>query len=78
MTAALDQHQSCVGRVEVKLKDINGPRGGVDKMCDVVVNLLPRGEVRVSKSDLDLYAAISFAADAVKNATGREVDKRKQ
>ena len=54
------------------------PRGGVDKMCNVVVNLLPRGEVRVSKSDLDLYAADSFADDAVKNAVGREIDKRKQ
>jgi ribosomal subunit interface protein len=77
LTAALNQHQSHVARVEVKLKDVNGPRGGVDKVCDVVVKISPRGEVRVSKSDSDLYSAVSIAADAAKNAAGRELGKRK-
>ena len=49
-------------RTIVRLWDINGTRGGVDKACRVVVWLRGRGTIVVEAVDRDLYAAIDAAA----------------
>ena len=40
---ALSRFGQRIGRVLVRLADVNGPRGGDDKSCHVDVNLFPSG-----------------------------------
>ncbi|MCC7204762.1 MAG: ribosome-associated translation inhibitor RaiA [Phycisphaeraceae bacterium] len=74
---ALNQYDRHIGQVRVVLKDQNGPRGGVDKGCDIEVRLLHLEPVLVKQEHADLYLAISSAADRVKVAVGRRLDKVK-
>jgi len=76
--AALNQHATRVMVVEVKLGDVNGPRGGRDKTCDVIVRLFPSATVIVKEQGDDLYTTISQAADRVKNSVGRKIDRMKE
>ncbi|MCC7409509.1 MAG: hypothetical protein IT442_15705, partial [Phycisphaeraceae bacterium] len=49
----------------------------VDKGCDIEVKLLHLEPVLVKQEHEDLYLAISTAADRVKVAVGRKLDKVK-
>lgn len=59
-------------RIDVRLSDINGPRGGVDKRCMIEAHLAGRTVVVVEEVQADMYAAIDRAADRV----GRTVLRR--
>jgi ribosomal subunit interface protein len=61
----------------VRFEDLNGPRGGVDMSCRIVVRLRPGGAVRVEERDEDLYSAIDRAADRVGRAVRRELGRRR-
>ena len=41
--AALDRFKHAVREVRLSVVDINGPRGGLDKMCRVMLRLRPGG-----------------------------------
>lgn len=75
---ALGRFSRQVEAVRLLLDDVNGPRGGVDKRCQVVVQLAPWGEVRVEQSDRSLHAVIDLAADRVRHALSRERERRRQ
>lgn len=75
-TAALNQHDKHVTQVVVRLTDINGPKGGVDKVCKVHVRLDGRDDLRIEEVNEDMYASISLAADRVKQAAGRQLDRK--
>ncbi len=76
-TYALNQYDRHVEQVKVRLKDVNGPKGGVCKVCDADIKVRGIPEVVVSKQDADLYLAISAAADTAKVAVGRGLSKLK-
>lgn len=73
--AALDQHASRIEQVEIHLEDENGPRGGFDQVCRVVVSLSNGMKLRHERRGLDLYANVSLIADKVKQRVGRELGK---
>lgn len=60
--AALDRFARNVTRVVVRLGDVNGPRGGVDKRCLVHVSLTDGPAVVIKDCQHDLYVAIDRAA----------------
>jgi putative sigma-54 modulation protein len=64
-----------VQSLSVRLRDLNGPRGGEDKLCTVAVQLhgSPR-EIVVRETDTDAAAAISRAADRTARAVARAID----
>lgn len=62
----------------LRLDDVNGPRGGADKRCQIVAYLAPWGDVRVEELDGDLYAAIDRAADRLGRAAAREMERRRE
>lgn len=63
---ARTQHK--VGRIIIRLRDLNGPRGGRDKVCQVSVELTGRPEVVISEVQENMYNAID---NAVKRAAYR-------
>jgi len=50
-----------VGRIVVRLRDLNGPRGGRDKVCQVNVSIPGRPEVVIQEVQENMYNAIDFA-----------------
>jgi len=54
------------------LSDLNGPRGGEDKKCQIRGRLARTGEVVASAADADMYRAIGRAADRFRRALVRK------
>jgi putative sigma-54 modulation protein len=77
LRAALAQLGGHIRRVSVRLYDVNGPRGGVDKGCRIQVTLRQRGPVVVDHMEDDLYAAIDRAADRCGRAAARRVERQR-
>lgn len=59
--------------VTVQLRDINGPRGGVDKSCTVRVQLVQAPSVVVRDMDYDAVSLIDRVAERAGNATLRSL-----
>ena len=74
---ALGRYIAAIQRVRLHLVDVNGPRGGTDKRCIVVVGLRRAGEVVLEAVDTDLRVLIDRAADRTGRAVGRRL-KREQ
>lgn len=68
---ALDHLAHRISHAVVKISDVNGPRGGPDKRCQVRVHLHPRGTVIVSELDNNLYRAVDSVAGRLKKAVSR-------
>lgn len=60
----------------VRLDDINGSHGGVDKRCSIVARLKDRRTVVARAVHQDLYAAIDWAAARIRVAAERSVSRR--
>jgi putative sigma-54 modulation protein len=61
-----------VGRVVVRLSDLNGPRGGIDKRCLIEIRLDGLPAVVIEDVQSDLYTAIDRAV----GRAGRTVNRR--
>lgn len=72
---ALSRFQHRIGKVTVHLKDLNGPRGGVDKQCRIAVGLVPNGSVTIEETDADVMRAIAHAAERAGRTVRRELER---
>jgi len=72
---ALGQFAPRVGRVMVRITDINGVRGGVDQCCHITAELPPKGQVVVDQVDADLFTAIDRASERIGEALRREIQR---
>jgi hypothetical protein len=79
---ALGRLEERISRVIVRLTDLNGPRGGIDKCCRIVVSLWRRGRVVVEHRDADWFRAADLAAarlaHTVRRLLGRGHGRRRQ
>ena len=75
---ALSHGQQQIQRVQVRLIDVNGPRGGVDKRCQVDVRLKGLPAIVVEDTESDLYLAIDRAAERVGRTLARRLDKNRR
>ena len=74
---ALTRFSGRIGRVNVFLADQNGPRGGIDKTCRIVVRLRDGGDVVAEVSDVDWEVAVDRATTRIGHSTGRELARRR-
>ncbi len=70
---ALGRFGGRVRQATVRLSDLNGPRGGLDKVCRIAVRLPAVRDLVVDDADGDLYVAIDRAADRVGRSVGRRL-----
>ncbi len=63
--------------VVVRLTDENGPKGGVDKRCQVTLPMPPSTPILVEEHHADMYTAIDYAAERVSRAVTREIERRR-
>ena len=64
-------------RIQVRLDDINGQRGGIDKQCLIVVNAGQRQTVVARALSEDLYQSISLAGQRAERALARNIGRRR-
>jgi len=75
---AVGRFNDAIEDVVVRFSDLNGPRGGIDKMCRFDARLV-RGPVqRVEDVDHDLYAAIDRAAGRLGRSVARAVERNRR
>jgi len=75
---ALGRFESRIDGVTLRLTDVNGPRGGIDKRCQVAVALVPRGVVMVEGFDHDPFALVARVAKRVGQSVRRELGRRRR
>jgi ribosomal subunit interface protein len=72
---ALDRFGEHVTRVTVRVADVNGPRGGPDKVCRVEAALHGGVRVVIDERDLDAYVAIDRAAHRLNRSVARRLTR---
>jgi putative sigma-54 modulation protein len=70
---ALSTRYDRIKRILVRLSDINGPRGGNDKCCQLHVVMPGQADVIIEDTQADLYTAIDRAADRASRVVTRKL-----
>jgi ribosome-associated translation inhibitor RaiA len=73
---AFSRFASRITSISMGLSDQNGPRGGVDKLCQLRVSLKHASEVVISEQDADLATCIARAVDRASRAAARVIERR--
>ena len=74
---ALSNHGEHIQHIMVRLSDINGPRGGKDKQCQLLVLLDQLPDVFIEDIEADMYVAIDRAADRAGRTVGRRISRQR-
>ena len=69
---ALTRFQDQLGAINVRLSDINGPRGGVDKRCLVRIKATGSSDIVVVDTEADLYVAVDRAVGRAQRTLERQ------
>jgi ribosome-associated translation inhibitor RaiA len=73
----LGKFATSIERVTARLRDVNGPRGGVDHECQVKVVLSGLPSVVVEEQDRSLQAAIDGAMAAATRGVRKTLQRRR-
>ena len=72
----LGKYATSIERASVRVLDVNGPRGGVDKLCRIKVVLSGLPSVVFESQALTLKAAINGALSGTERAVRRSIQRR--
>ena len=75
MQRALGRFSEDILSIDVFLKDVNGPKGGVDKQVIVRLHLSNRRQLTIETEGENLYAAVRRSARRAKRAVRRSLGK---
>lgn len=65
-------------RAVIRLSDINGPKGGEDKLCHIEVMLVGVPDVVIRNTEQDMYAAIDVATRRASHAVVRRLERQRR
>ncbi|MFK7766386.1 MAG: hypothetical protein AB8B55_04135 [Mariniblastus sp.] len=65
-----------VKAVDISVQDVNGPRGGIDKECRVLVKLKKVNDFAITVRDGSLSKAISSAINRAARSVARQLDRK--
>jgi ribosomal subunit interface protein len=78
MQFALNRNDNHITRVQVRLADINGPRGGVDKRCQIDLGLAGQNDIVIEDIETNLYVAIDRATDRCARTLARRLERARE
>lgn len=64
-----------IERISVRLKDVNGPKGGIDQNCQIKVVLSGHPSVVIEEQDESLKAAFDLALSRTERAVKRQLER---
>lgn len=70
-------HQN-LPKVTLRLDDINGPKGGADKLCRIQIPIAGGKPIVVEDVQADLYVAIDRAIERAGRALSRKLARKRQ
>ena len=73
----LGKFATSIERISVRVTDMNGPRGGVDQVCNIKVVLSGLPSVVIERRHAALPAAIELALRATEQAVRRSIHRRR-
>lgn len=73
----LGKFRSAIGRVSVRIEDVNGPRGGRDKRCRIKITLRGMPSVTVEERHAALQAAIDGALERAARTVTRQLQRHR-
>ncbi len=76
VASALSKFGYRVRSVEISVGDANGPRGGFDKSCRVMVQIKKMGAVIASVEEESLSKAVSRAMGRAERAVARRIQRQ--
>lgn len=74
---SFSKHFSKMKCVIVRLTDINGPKGGIDKRCQIHVVMPGLPDTLVEHTAANLYAAIDRAAERASQSVDRKLARHR-
>ena len=74
---AMQRFSHQIQQLRFTLKDVNGAKGGTDKVCTVKTNLVHGGEIIVSKRGNNAAQAVYRALQSIKNKLPRQISRRR-
>jgi putative sigma-54 modulation protein len=73
---ALDRFGNRIRKVRVYLMDLNGPRQGIDKLCQLTILLRGLGRMTVLEKDSTVTSAVSRAARLAQGRIAKKIRRR--
>ena len=64
-----------VNSVLVRMGDVNGPKGGIDKRCHLTVRGPALPPTTIENVNVDAYAAVDLAVERAGQAVARELGR---
>ena len=74
---AVNRHKDRIDRISISLTDLNGPRGGKDKLCHITAEVRGAKPVMILEQGDDLLAVIGRAARRLGYRIGRSVHRQR-
>ena len=71
---ALGRFAGRIKNVSVRLADVNGPRGGVDKACTVRIQAGLRRALIIREQQSDIHTAVAIAAERAGRSITRQLN----
>jgi putative sigma-54 modulation protein len=69
----LGRYEAKIISLNVSLFDINGPKGGEDKCCKIVIKINGTSSIVVQETAVDLYVAINICSRRARRAVKRQL-----
>lgn len=73
---ALGARAQQIQRVKVSLTDVNGPKGGVDKSCKIVIQVAGMNDIVVTESKENWQSAIDRSAAKASQSLARRLGRQ--
>lgn len=68
---------NAVHSVVVRIGDINGPKGGEDKRCQVTLRGSRLGPLTIEDLSADVHSALDTALERAARAAGRDIERKR-
>lgn len=73
----LSRFGSDIESVQVRIEDVNGPKGGVDKRCKITVRGPRCGTATLDELHDNAYAGVDLAVQRVSQVVAREIERQR-
>lgn len=75
LETSLDRFKGELSHVVVQLSDVNGPKGGLDKRCQLTLRGPALGSLTVHELSGDVVSAIDMACELASRSVARELER---